>query len=256
LFDERIPVLLPTEEKQKRLGIGERRSLSLIDVQNIYDQAYTEDGLMGTDLDEGYDRTTKQRLLSFGQPLAGKRLLDVGTGVGSLWRYVQAPVEGYALDLSPVGVLKAVDHHPDLTASVSIAEYLPYNECFFDLVLAADTVEHTFSPERTLAEIYRVLKPRGIFSGSFPIADSLRKWGWNTFVRSRPQVGTFFRLLWVLAKRTLLFGRPDFQPFDRDLTKEEWLEMIEAVGFRIEVFELWPEPPKIPITYLAKAVKD
>lgn len=256
LLDGRVPILLPTDARQKSLGIEESRRLSLAAVQTTYDRAYAHEGLMGTDLDEGYDQTTKERLLHFGDPLVGKRILDVGTGIGKLWDYLQVPVDGYALDVSPVGVIKTTIRHPNVMASVSLAECLPYDDGFFDVVLAADTIEHTFSPKRALEEIHRVLKPNGIFSGSFPIPDSLRKWGWNTFVRSHPDVRMFFGLIRVLAKRILLFGRANFQPFDRDYGREEWIKVIESAGFEILVFEQWPETPLIPITYLVKAVRN
>jgi SAM-dependent methyltransferase len=248
-----VPVLLPLHEQWPFAGDGDDQKTSLSRLQTIYDRAYSHKGLMGTELDKTYDRVTKSRLLSFGEPLQGKRLLDVGTGTGNLWDYVAASVESYALDLSVVGVQKAVERYPSLTATVSIAECIPYPGDFFDLVVASDTLEHTFSPEQSLSEIRRVLRSGGILGASLPIQDSLRKWGWNRLIRQRPQLGFLARLVWVVAARTLLFGHPNFQPIDRDLGLDTWVSMLEELRFKVDEVTTWPNPPEIPIVHLVRA---
>lgn len=152
--------------------------------------------------------------------------------------------------------IKAVQRHGSLTGSVSIAEYLPYADCFFDVVVAADTIEHTFSPSLSLQEIQRVLKPGGILAASFPIPNSLRKWGWNQLMHERPQPRLWLALARVLVKRTLIFGRPDFQPIDRDYGLEQWTQVLEAAGFLVDKRLPWPEAPKVPIVYLVRAIRN
>lgn len=250
-----IPILLPPDGRGSLVATVDGREVSLDEVQHVYDRAYQHDGLMGTDLDREYDEATKRTLLGFAAPLAGKRLLDVGTGVGSLWDYVPADVEGHALDVSLVGMSKAIQRRPHLTVSVSAAEVLPYPDTFFDVVVAADTIEHTFNPEHSLSEIRRVLRPGGDLCASFPVCDSLRKWGWNRLVRQRPQLGLVIRLGWVLLKRVLLFGRPIFQPIDRDKDAREWVALIEELGLSVAEVVEWPGPPQVPIVYLVHAVR-
>ncbi len=212
---------------------------------------------MGTDLDEIYDRVTKEALLSFAQPLQGKRLLDLGTGIGNLWQYVpqRFAVEGHALDISTTGVRRAKERFPHLNTLVCTAEYLPYPDKTFDVVLAADTIEHTPVPLRALQEIHRTLRPDGVLSASLPIPNSLRKWGRNQFIGQRPDLRLIVRLIRVMVKRTLLFGRPDFQPIDHDYTPKQWIEILEQSGFTIDQVMLWPEPPKLPIVTLVRALK-
>jgi SAM-dependent methyltransferase/uncharacterized protein YbaR (Trm112 family) len=245
-----IPLLLPKNQLDAEVNGGK---ISLSTVRNIYDKVYDHDGLMGTDLDQNYDRVTKSILLDFGQPLEGKRLLDLGTGVGRLWDYVPSGVRGYAIDPSFVGVAKAVQRRGDITVSASVGEYLPYPDGFFDVVVSADTIEHTFSPERTLREIRRVLKPNGTFSASFPIPDSLRKWGWNQIVSRRFKPAQLLRLGWVLSKRVWLFGKAAFQPIDRDLNIKEWVALVQSAGFIVKQTIEWPYDPQIPIVYLVHA---
>ncbi len=250
---EGVPILLPDLAQLRAIATHEAQHITLDQYQAIYDRVYSHDGLMGTDLDEEYDRVTKKTLLAFGGDLAGKRLLDLGAGVGNLWTYVPPGVQGYALDVSAVGMARAAARFPGLTVSVSVGEFLPYSDSFFDIVIAADTLEHTFSPDRTLREIYRVLQPGGVLGASFPIPNSLRKWGYNRFVRQRPSFQLLFRLARVLLKRTLLFGRPDFQPIDRDRSTEAWVGLLEEIGFTVSTVMKWPLTPKLPIVALIKA---
>jgi SAM-dependent methyltransferase len=51
---------------------------------------------------------------------------------------------------------------------VGSAEDIPYPSELFDLVLANNVLEHLESPERVLAEVYRVLKPGGLFIAKTP----------------------------------------------------------------------------------------
>jgi SAM-dependent methyltransferase/uncharacterized protein YbaR (Trm112 family) len=251
-----VPMLWPSPQEEASVLQGEDHHVSLRRLQGLYDRLYQHEGLMGTELDTTYDRATKAMLLSFGEPLHGKRLLDVGAGAGNLWEYVAADVECYALDLSAAGLSRAMARRSGLTTSVPMAEYLPYPDSFFDVVVAADTIEHTLSPERALREIHRVLKPGGIFSASLPVPDSLRKWGRNELLQERPNLGFVWRLAFVVIKRTLLFGRPDFQPVDRDYRIEEWTRLIELIGLKLERVISWPDPPKAPIVVLLRAVRE
>ncbi len=248
-----IPVILPSNQQLNSFAAA---AVPLDDLCATYDRAYTHNGLMGTDLDVDYDRTTKERLLKFAHPLAGKKLLDVGAGVGRLWDYVPADVHGYAFDPSLIGSRLARDAHPHLTLTVSVGEYIPYPDAFFDAIIAADALEHTTSVEQTLREIYRTIKPGGVFAASLPVPHSLRKWGYNQFIRRRPDFRLLLKLAAIVLKRILLFGRPNFQPIDRDYDSAQWISLIRDTGFSIRARQLWPFPPRLPLVLLIQAVKE
>jgi len=61
------------------------------------------------------------------------------------------------------------------------------------------------------------------------------------------------RLLFVILRRTALFGRPDFQPIDRDLSLREWRALLQGAGFTIAEAREWPSAPYTPIVHLLAA---
>ena len=251
-IQQSVPLLFPREAPSVLVN---RRKITLSEVMEVYDRAYNHAGLMGTELDEGYDRHTKKVLLDFAQPLDGKRVLDLGAGVGRLWEYVTGEVKGYAIEPSIVGATKVVERKKGLTVSASVGEAIPFMEDFFDAVIAADTVEHTFSPQQTIGEIWRVLKPKGILAASFPVPNSLSRWGRNQLVLRNYSPLFMVRLLWILVKRVLIFRKAAFQPIDRDMEAQEWVSLLERSGFAVRRLVEWPDAPQLPIVYLVHAEK-
>lgn len=223
---------------------------SINQVKEIYDKAYANPGLMGTHLDLEYCRVTKTTLLDMCLPSANQRLLDVGTGDGDLWQFAPECHEWHAIDISPVGIKRTVSRFQKVHGVAGIAEHLPYPDRYFGVVVAADTIEHVFDIAASLREIKRVLIPGGKFALSVPTPNSLPKWAYNRFIGQRPSPILFGKLVWTVLLRTFLFGRPTFQPIDRDLTLEQWQRLIDEAGFRVEATVAWPHPPLKPIVYL------
>lgn len=230
-------------------------SISVNEVQAIYDRAYAHPGLMGTQFDLEYSRVTKTTLLEMSDHLSNRRLLDIGTGDGDLWQFSPFTIEGYASDISEVGTKRAVHRFPYIKGAVAIAEALPYPDQFFGSVIAADTIEHVFDIQVALHEIRRVLAPDGKFALSVPTPNSLQTWAMNRFVRQLPSFSMLTRLLWVVMRRTLLFGHAAFQPIDRDLTLNQWCAQLGEAGFEIQQVVEWPFAPLTPMVYLISAEK-
>lgn len=109
-------------------------------------------------------------------PLKGKKVLDVGTGVGAAalaFAFYQADV--FAIDVD-TKFLSVADEFLSLAKTKAAsrnlllgrvqfykisAESLAFPNSVFDFIVCSDVLEHVPCPIRTLKEIYRVLKPGG-----------------------------------------------------------------------------------------------
>ena len=93
-------------------------------------------------------------------PLAGRRILDAGCGVGTyvaaFRRYTGAV---YGLDLDAEKVAQAAAHLPGLV--VASVDALPFAAGSFDLVLSHEVLEHVADDRAAVAEAVRVLRPGG-----------------------------------------------------------------------------------------------
>ena len=106
----------------------------------------------------------------------GKRLLDVGCGIGTISLELQKrgfQVSG--VDFSEVAVEKC--HRQGLEAVVSDVDKdgLKFPDGTFDVVWAGDVIEHVFDPIFLLEEVQRVLKDDGRLLMSVPNNFSLSK---------------------------------------------------------------------------------
>jgi SAM-dependent methyltransferase len=107
--------------------------------------------------------------------LRGKRLLDIGAGLGeSAVYFALRGARVTATDLSPGMVQCAVGlarlHGVALDGVVSAAEDLQAPDGAFDIVYTANTIHHVTDKARFFSEIQRVLKPGGQFYSWDPLA--------------------------------------------------------------------------------------
>jgi ubiquinone/menaquinone biosynthesis C-methylase UbiE len=112
------------------------------------------------------ERTFRARLLEQAAIGEGMDVLDVGAGTGTLAalvneRHPGARVTG--LDADPAMLERARRKAPRASFDEGMSDALPYPDGSFDRVLSSLFFHH-LRPEdkrRTLAEIHRVLRPRG-----------------------------------------------------------------------------------------------
>ncbi len=93
-------------------------------------------------------------------PLAGRRVLDAGCGLGmyvAAFRRFTDAVHG--LDLDADKIAQAAQHLPNL--QVACAEALPFADGTFDVVLSHEVIEHVRDDRAAVAEAVRVLKSGG-----------------------------------------------------------------------------------------------
>lgn len=107
--------------------------------------------------------------------LKGKRLLDVGAGLGesSVYFALQG-AEVTMVDISPQMIAKGCEvarrHGVEIEGRAAVGEELPVSNNSFDIVYIANTIHHVTNRERLFGEIKRVLKPGGCFFSIDPIA--------------------------------------------------------------------------------------
>jgi ubiquinone/menaquinone biosynthesis C-methylase UbiE len=149
-----------------------------------------------------------------------KRILDVGAGDGLTLSIINAE-EKYGIDINSKNIERLTKK--GIKAYLQdVQEPFPFPDNYFDVVVSEDVIEHLFFPEKTLYEIYRVLKPGGIFVGSVP----------NHFY-------WYHRLCFLLAKpeKSFLFVNAKHIS-DNFWTKKGLIKLLKNTGFKIEYFDI------------------
>ena len=95
----------------------------------------------------------------------GTRLLDTGCGAGGGARIaIELGAQAYGIDASPEMVSYAQTNVPAGDFRVGDLEEMPYDDDYFDAVMAANSVQYAHNPENALQEIRRVCRPNGKIS--------------------------------------------------------------------------------------------
>jgi len=93
-------------------------------------------------------------------PLEGKRILDVGCGLGTYVKKMCAfSEEVYGVDVDPEKVAEASRTLPNI--QLAPAEKLPFPDGFFDVVLLHEVIEHIEDDRQAIREAHRVIKGGG-----------------------------------------------------------------------------------------------
>ncbi len=107
-----------------------------------------------------YGQERRLNLINRYAPLAGKRILDAGCGLGMYVRaFHRFSDEVYGVDIDPEKIAEARRELPNVY--VASAEALPFPDGFFDVVLSHEVLEHLGDDRRGVEEASRVLKPGG-----------------------------------------------------------------------------------------------
>jgi SAM-dependent methyltransferase len=114
-------------------------------------------------------------ILSRMGPLAGKKLFDIGSGLGesSVYFALQG-ARVTMIDISPGMIEKAKEtgryHGVELEGYASAGEKLPAGDNEFDIVYVANLIHHVSDRRNLMKEMRRVLKPGGRFFSFDPVA--------------------------------------------------------------------------------------
>lgn len=101
------------------------------------------------------------------------RILDVGSGDGELLQPYVSGHEVHGIDVSATAVSQAMKR--GVRAQVADAQHrFPFDDKYFDVVLALDILEHLQDPFYALTEAWRVTKPDGCLIAALPNHFDLR----------------------------------------------------------------------------------
>ena len=106
-------------------------------------------------------------------------LLDMGCGEGrhTIGAYIEKPVNSFGFDLSyeDLQIAKGRLNDFDVSNKKEICQFgvgdintLPFKDESYDAVICSEVLEHVYSPEDSIKELVRVLKPGGILALSVP----------------------------------------------------------------------------------------
>lgn len=97
-----------------------------------------------------------------------KRVLDLGCRDGSLTRFYCSENEVVGADIDREALGKCKEQLGIATHWINLLDEFPFQEGEFDVVVAAEIIEHLSFPNHVVRKISQVLRPGGIFLGSVP----------------------------------------------------------------------------------------
>ena len=159
-------------------------------------------------------------------PLQGRRILDVGCGVGMYVRaFRRYSDEVYGIDVDADKIAEASRELPNLR--VAPAESLPFEDNFFDVVLSHEVLEHVNDDRAAACEAVRVLRPGGRLVVFVPN----RLWFFETH-------GAYWRGVYHFGNIPLVNWLPDalrnkLAPHVRAYTRKQLRTLFEGLSVRV-----------------------
>lgn len=195
--------------------------------------------------------------------LAGGMILDLGCGFGgrtvAYQRITGGRLVGLEIDARMAGpalrfarLMSETINESVASFAAGVGEALPFANDSFDSVLCYDVLEHVQDPEKTLAEVYRVLKPGGSFLTVFPPYFHPKGSHLEGYVSRLPYANLLFpsKILMsaideLLEERGDGYRPQDLRPGDRlyalnGLTIRRFRRMLERSKFETSKLEFLP----------------
>ena len=136
-------------------------------MKNIYEKMYSQDNKV--------DLSSNPRILEMvnmidGLNLKQKNILDIGCYDGTFLSMIKNRENHfYGVEASSFGCEESLKKGIEVKKFyVNDDEILPYENVFFDLVVAGEIIEHIYDTQHLLLEVHRILKPGGKFLISTP----------------------------------------------------------------------------------------
>lgn len=135
-----------------------------------YEQSIWGKGYASTAITSPTSFRLNQALRSLAGIPAGGKVLELGSGAGQFIRSIQKlrpDLECHGCDVSETAIAEAKAVHDGVVYQLNGAT-LPYGDATLDAVLIFDVLEHVEDADAILREVYRTLKPDGVFYAFVP----------------------------------------------------------------------------------------
>jgi SAM-dependent methyltransferase len=97
-----------------------------------------------------------------------------------------------------------------------------YPDQYFDLVMSNQVLEHVTDPERVIADVFRLLRPGGLFIAAFPVVDTWYEGHVGLYFAHRFRAGSSSRRAYFSLCHRLGFGLGRL-----DMPRAQWIAMSE-----------------------------
>jgi SAM-dependent methyltransferase len=206
-----------------------------------------------TDTDEyfsAHDVEEKKRLggelLKLIEKKLGHRgsLLDLGCGRGELmWAAREAGWKAEGVDPSPAH-LEWARINLGIEGLLGTIEDARFPSAHFDAITMGGVIEHLYDPYATLREVWRVLKPGGVFYFDAPNEDGLYTRIGNIYLRAQGRD-------WVVNLA------PTFAPYHvQGFNRQSVQRLLRRVGFEVESLKIYGQvSPMTGKTSLRKRIE-
>lgn len=109
--------------------------------------------------------------------MKGRRLLEIGSGLGHLVGQLEDTFQTYGMDLNHWAVKQSKPVINKTSLQTASAQELPFADASFNVVIIKHIVEHLPDPAQAIREIGRVTAPGGILILATPnLASLLKPW--------------------------------------------------------------------------------